>query len=134
MNENEKLLSGVLEDLLGLKHDLGKYIRLPLAMLDEEASQAEVRKALERALFKTMKKGAAFTGAREIWESFLSAAGDLLSEFDTFVELEKTVEQALSWESALADRSLIVDRPMMEDDLEAVAQAIQAVIEEVSGE
>jgi hypothetical protein len=134
MSENNSQKNKVLDDLLALKHDLGKYIRLPLAMLDAEASQAEVRKALQRALIKTQKKGAKVVGAREIWESFLVEAEDSLAEVEAFLELKKTVERALNWETALTDRKITVDRTFMEDDLEAVGRAIQSVIEEVSGD
>ena len=58
----------LLDILLDLKHDLGKYLRLPLALLPADASPKEVREALKTGLFSTRKSGVKTTSAQELFD------------------------------------------------------------------
>jgi len=127
-----------LELLLDLKHDLGKYMLLPLALLPKGADAAAVRDALERALLRTRTRravaGAAAEAqsAREIWHG--SAAELVQSGLPraALADVEQAVERALDWEPALrGDRAL--ERAAIERDLGAVQTAIARLIEEVRG-
>ncbi len=116
----------LLEALFDLAHDLGKYLRLPLAWLPAEATEAEVREALERALLRT-REGA----ARALWDRFREETGGGAEGLDSFPALAAAVAQALSWEDRLAGP---IDRAAALHDLSAVGDAIRTAIEELSHE
>jgi hypothetical protein len=92
-----------LDLLLDLKHDLGKYLVLPFALLPKEAAPAAVHEALARALRETRR------GPRGV---------------------QTAVDRALAWEQAL-DAPAPLDRAAVERDLRAVQEAISALIAEV---
>jgi hypothetical protein len=121
----------LLDMLLDLKHDLGKYIALPLSLLKKDADPGEVRKALEVALRQTRKGPKGVKSARDIWNTFLDEAQIPLSGYRAFPPLKKSVMVALSWESVLKGKS-IIPRESVERDLRAVKTAIQGLINEVS--
>ena len=127
-------LDDLLDALMDLKHDLGKYIRLPIAMLPREAGAHDVRLALETCLRNTRKGGGGVLSARLIWDSFLEEVGSDLEPFETFHNLKKVVSRALSLEDQLENTAVHIDRQDVEAKLSAVKGAIQAVIEEVNSE
>lgn len=118
--EREHLL-----DLLSdLKHDLGKYIRLPFMMLPPGADWHETRTALHHALLQTRSGPAGHVPAREIWAGFLRDAEAQVGNLAAFGELEAAVGKALSWEREL-DGDGPLSRDAIEKDLGAVQDAIQ---------
>lgn len=118
-----------LEDALAeLAHDLGKYVRLPLAWLPADASAADVRSAAEQALFATRRAGDQRTAAAQLWRDFRAEVGDHLTAFAGWAALCKAVETALAW----ADRLDAIDRAQITADLSAVAPAIRRLLDEVS--
>lgn len=118
-----------LADLLAdLAHDLGKYLRLPLAWLPAEADEEAVRAAAREALLETRRRGAEVTPASALWEGFLRDAGENLNEFAGWPDLVVVVERALTWVDRL-DGPL--DRAALAADLGAVAPAIRALLDEV---
>ena len=127
MNDN------IYEALCDLRHDLAKYIRMPIAWLSEEAGQEELRSALELALFKTRVHAGSTTTAREIWERFLVDQRASLSQYHGFESLTESVEKALNWAHAL-DKSDLLDRGTILADFEHVAGTIRSLIEEVKDE
>jgi hypothetical protein len=123
----------LLDALFDLKHDLGKYIRLPVAMLPADSTAADLRQALGRALLKTRQGPRGDRPAREIWTAFTEEVGRAVDERETAGQLRRAVERALGWERALADDDdTPLDRAALEADLTAVSRCIQALIEEVS--
>jgi hypothetical protein len=126
----------LLELLVDLKHDLGKYIRLPVAMLPRDAGADEVRAALRQALLSTRKSATGTRSARQIWEAFLAEAGDRLRESPGFTRLAGAVETALAWEGnagsgAGVEDGAALDRRQLEQDLGGVGQAIALLMEEL---
>jgi len=116
-------------DLLAdLAHDLGKYLRLPLAWLPAEADEAAVRAAAHEALLETRRRGNEVTPALALWDGFLRDVGENLNDFSGWPELVAVVERALSWAERL-DGPL--DRAELAADLGAVAPAIRALLDEV---
>ena len=58
------------ESLDDLAHDLGRHVRLPLALLPESASPAEVRAALERGVNRTRSGPTGVLGAAALLAAF----------------------------------------------------------------
>lgn len=124
-----------LELLLDLKHDLGKYLLLPLSLLPRAADDAALRDALERALLRTRTRKVAgqeqVQGAREIWQAFaVELAGSGLPRAQ-LTGVDAAVERALQWERALQARDAVLERAAIERDLGAVQSAIAQLIDEV---
>jgi hypothetical protein len=121
-------LRELLEDL---RHDLVKYVRLPLRMLPGDAEPDAVRGALECALLRTRESPQQVLSAREIYArvkpALLSAAPDAarLQAFDA------ALTRVLAWEAALAG-SRALDRSQLEADLAALASTLDAWLAEVS--
>jgi hypothetical protein len=128
MTERER--EDLLDLLSDLQHDLGKYVRLPLAMLPRDAGTAELRAALEEALLRTRRSPSGVRSAEALWESFCAEAGERLSAFAAMPALAAAVERALGWRAALADDGPL-DRAALEADLEGVGRAIRALLVEV---
>jgi hypothetical protein len=123
-----------LELLLDLKHDLGKYMLLPLAFLPRDADAAAVRAALARGLLRTRSRrtvgGEETQSAREIWQASLPAlrAGTLPQP--ALVELEGAMERALAWERVLHD-DVAFDRVAVERDLLIVQRAFAELLQDM---
>ena len=88
----------LLDILLDVKHDLGKYVRLPLAMLAEDASESEARAALTAALLATRTGPSGTRPARAIWDGFREEIGDRLADRTGWAPLVAAVDEALAQE------------------------------------
>jgi hypothetical protein len=119
-----------LELLSDLKHDLGKYLVLPFALLPKGADGERVREALGRALRETRKGPRGVTSARSLWQRFEAELPDELATRAGLRALHDAVERALSWEQAL-EGAVEIERDAVERDLRAVQTAIAALIDEV---
>jgi hypothetical protein len=124
-------MDDLLDALLDLKHDLGKYIYLPLAFLPEPATQAQLRDALTTALVRTRVTPQGIRSAQDIWEAFIRESGECAGTLQSFDHLRAIVSQALSWSEKLADSDLDLDSNALRKDLSRVSEAISQVIEEV---
>ncbi len=120
----------LLDLLLELQHDLGKYLRLPLTMLPDDADEAVFREALERALRQTRKGPSGVRPARDIWHDFLSELGGELRDSDGLRALREAVSRALSWDGVLEDASEPIDRTTVVAELSAVGARIGDLIAE----
>ncbi|MDH5674751.1 MAG: hypothetical protein OEZ06_21665 [Myxococcales bacterium] len=120
----------LMDRLLELEHDLGKYLLLPLSMLEPEADQAALREALSQALLCTRKSGSHAVPARQLWRDFEAemAASDTTAARAR--ELRPAVERALGWEAALGDQRALC-REDIEADLGAVRAAIRSWLKEL---
>jgi hypothetical protein len=129
-----------LDLLLDLKHDLGKYLLLPLTLLPRNADGPAVREALTRALLQTRTRSRAASGAggehpgyvsaRELWAGFSAELARAGLGGARIVPLQQAVERALAWERVLAEQSSI-ERAAVERDFRAVQAAIAQLIAEV---
>jgi hypothetical protein len=122
----------VLDALLDLKHDLGKYIRLPVAMLPAAASAEDLREALETALLRTRSGPAGTRTAEDLWNAFTDEAGAAIDGYETAAGLRQVVGRALAWRARLESGEAL-DRQRVQSDVSAVGEAIQRLIEEVHG-
>ncbi len=118
----------LLDALFDLEHDLGKYLRLPLAMLPADAGPGEVRAAAEDALLRTRRGPTGTTPAAEIWAAFQAEVSGGLTG-PAFTALRGVVDQALSHAQHLGG----ADPDVLRTDLGAVAPAIRAVVAELRG-
>ena len=133
-SDSSQIDKEVLVDLLfDLLHDLGKYLRMPVALLPESASSQQVRAAVEQALLRTRSGPDGSCSARWIWEHFLSEIGLALPHFAGWELLRKSVENVLAWEKKL-DGLHSGDREAIMADFQEVPAAIRALIVEVRGE
>ncbi len=118
------------EDLLDaldeLQHDLGKYLRLPLAMLPRDAGPELVREAAQTALLRTRRGAGGVTSAEDIWRAFVDEVGAALP----LNTLEPVVARALAWRGRLDE----LDREALEADLGAVSGAIRALMESLQSD
>jgi len=119
----------LLDLLMDLQHDLGKYIRMPLGFLPANASDEEVHRALDKALLKTRATPSGTRSARGLWMAFCAVARPMLDGEPLFADLERAVDRALAWESHALAQPGPLPRPALEADLSAVAPAIRALIQ-----
>ncbi|MEZ4472607.1 MAG: hypothetical protein R3F60_17860 [bacterium] len=118
-----------LVDLLAdLQHDLGKYLRLPLAWLPADADDAGVHAAAREALLATRRVGGQTHAAADIWRAFLADVQGHLDDRAAWPPLVATVDRALAWAERL-DGPL--DRAALTADLAAVGPAIRTLLDEV---
>jgi hypothetical protein len=126
-NRNGEIVDAILE----LGHDLGKHILLPVAMLPEDASEAELREVALRALGRTRSGPTGIRSARSIWEAFETEAGETLGDRPTFARLGKAVGRALAWEGR-ATAGVALNRRDLTADLRAVGERIRELLDEVA--
>jgi hypothetical protein len=125
-----------LELLLDLKHDLGKYLLLPIALLPKNAGDAAVRDALTRALLQTRTRrvpadpsATPHVGAAELWRSAQAELERSGCAREGLLRIDAAVQRALSWQDALASEAAL-DRSAVERDLGAVQRVIAELIDE----
>jgi len=124
-------LDDLLEALHDLKHDLGKYIRLPVSLLPHDASADEIRDAVVCAIDETRKGPRGVVSAKELWSAFVRECGDGCASFPTYERLGPAVERAASLRERIDMPEERVERSEIERYLGEVRAAIQALIEEV---
>ena len=116
-----------------LRHDLGKYLRLPLAFLPPGAPEPEVRQAVSDGLFATRRQGQQVRTARAMWEAFWGDLPGSIRSSGALRALGESVERALAWEKRLDDPEPI-DRALAWRDLNGVGDAIGRCLETVARE
>ena len=123
-----------LDALYDLKHNLGKYIRLPVAMLEQNAKQDDLKDALCIALTKTREHSGVTRGAREIWGEFVDEWRGFAHSTVGFFQLESCFERVMEWEKTLeADSLVTLEKGILDRDLSLVGEKIQSLIDEVEG-
>ena len=122
----------LIDALMDLKHDMGKYIRIPFSMLPASASAGEVALALETALRRTRSGPSGVRSAKEIWEAFSKEAGGFLESKKGYGALARAVAKALNHEAALCGSVPMPDRETLEADMADVGKCIQELVEEVA--
>jgi len=124
----------ILDALADLKHDLGKYLRLPFGMLPADASHEMISEALDTAINRTRTGPSGVRCAASIWAEFTREAGAALSGSARYDELGDAVARALAWSRFTIAGAPPIDRASVERDLRAVSERIQALMEEVAGD
>ena len=126
--ENREELLDLLADL---QHNLGKYIRLPMAMLGEGAGEEAYRGALKSALLETRKGPSGVLSAQQIWDDFVKEAGGRLRGLGEFKALVSAVKRALEWEVYVDPGSPPMPIADIQDDLASISEAIRHLMEGV---
>jgi hypothetical protein len=120
-----------LERVEALRHDLGKYLVLPVAMLPAEADPAALGRALDEALHRTRRSAAGTQDARGLWQEFLADLDPALGGRAALARLTAAVERALGWAEALKDPAQPLERARILRELRAVGEAIDALAQEL---
>lgn len=127
-----------LERLESLRHDLGKYLVLPVAMLpaavDQAADRAALAAALDEALHRTRRSAAGTRDARALWDEFQADLGATLGGNGAHARLTVAVERALAWAQVLKDPAQPLDRARILRELRAVGEAIDVLAQELRDE
>ena len=131
--ESEDLKEELLEALYDLKHDLGKYIKLPVLMLKKEASAVELSAEVIRAVEQTRKGPKGVLSAQMLLSNFEDEWGTYVEGEATYARLTSAVDDAgaLAMRAKTAPESLT--RGEVESVLFSVADAIEALLREVEG-
>lgn len=123
--------------LLDMKHELGKYLVMPVAMLPAAATDDQLRGAALRALTQTRpSQGGAPRSAARLWQDFAAEGGPGLKGLAGYPALESAVAGALAWQGPLQEVSgtdaeaARVDRAALLSDLRAVGDAIADLLAE----
>lgn len=124
----------LLDLLLDLKHDLGKYIVLPVSMLPADAGTEQVHQALEMALMRTRVGPRGVRSAGQIWKEFVADEQGRLAHLVGRPALTGAVENALALERVLRPGSQPPVRLLLRRKLAAVSVAIADLIEELNNE
>jgi hypothetical protein len=131
IDNGKKSQTDIVDAILDVKHDLGKYIRMPIAMLPVDAPDDAVRHATIQALRRTRVGPSGVRSARSIWGDFAAEVTPSLGGEQAFVALSEAVARALAWEARAAGDAPM-DRGSLEADFAAVGARIQELLNEVS--
>ena len=126
--ENREELLDLLADL---QHNLGKYIRLPMAMLGEGAGEEAYREALRCALLETRKGPSGVLSAQQIWDDFVKKAGGRLRGLSEFKVMVSAVKRALESEMYIDPGSPPMPMADIQEDFAAISDAIRHLMEGV---
>ena len=121
----------LLDSLYDLQHDLGKHIRLPVALLPEDAEPSAVRQAIGAALRRTGQHQGKPKGAKIIWREFCAQHATQLEMYSTWSGLVEAVSTAIAWEDALDQTERDIPRETVLRDFTSLARAIDRMIDEV---
>ncbi len=113
----------LIDAVVDLQHDLGKYLRLPISMLPVDATPEAVRAAASEALLQTRRGPSGVTPAAEIWAAFVEEVAGALDQRPEFRRLSCAVAQALAHTGATDS----ADPEELRADLGAVGPAIRAL-------
>jgi hypothetical protein len=123
--------SALVEVLDTLRHDLAKYLSLPLRMLPGDADAAAVRGGLQQALEQTLSSASGPRSAEAIYAELrpqLVAAGAAPTRLQA---LDVAVVSALGWRAALCSHERL-ERSAIERDFAAVAGILDDWLDEVT--
>lgn len=121
--------------LLDLKHDLGKHLVLPLALLPHDAPGSLVHRTALRALTHTRHGPMGAVSARALWQRFQSELPLEPKQHPRYVELERALTTALAWQHALQQAPTPAvapaDRAALLRDFRAVGGCIERWLRQV---
>jgi len=123
-----------LEDLCDLKHDLGKYILLPVALLPKDAEPDELLDAVRTALDRTRMSGNQTLSAAVIWDRFVEKWKGKQLPAEAFQNLRFAIERALELKEQLHSGRTPIDRDNIQQILGSVRAKIEEMIAEVENE
>ena len=125
----------LIEILIDLKHDLGKYLFLHLSHLTVDSPADMVKDALKAALFETRKVGGRIQTALEIWDRYRDEIDALGYAFSGYGLLQEAVREALEM-SRFLESGADVPPPhpgQIQKIARQVSECISQIIAEESG-
>jgi hypothetical protein len=128
-NKREELI----EVLLDLKHDLGKYIKLPVVMLPKDASSDVLAAQVVRAVQETRKSARGTLSARDLFAAFDEIWQPYLEASPAYERLRRAINDAEHLSALAKTAPLDLTRAEVEPRLCAVSDAIVALLREVEG-
>ena len=120
------------ESLYDLKHDLGKYIRLPVSMLPKDALWTEVTAQVEQGVLRTRKGPTGTISAAELLEKFHIEWGAMLADRPAYAAVQEAVAAACELPRHLGVPDERWTRDRVERILGAVSDTIQQLMDEVT--
>lgn len=129
MNSDDK--EALEESLYDLKHDLGKYIRLPVSMLPKEATWEEVATQVEQAVMRTRKGPTGILSAAVLFEQFQGEWGERLANLSSYASLQTAVAEACALPEQILRTESALTRETVESILGEVSTAVQRLMDEV---
>jgi hypothetical protein len=128
---NSDIKEALEESLYDLKHDLGKYIRLPVGMLPKEATWAEVAAQVEQAVLRTRKGPSGILSAAALFEQFKREWGARLANLSSYAALQTAVAAACALPEQILLNESALNRETVESILGEVSTAVQRLMDEV---
>lgn len=119
------------ESLYDLKHDLGKYVRLPVSMLPKDAPWAEVVAQVDRAVLQTRNGPAGALSAAMLFDRFHEEWGAQLADLPSYAALRASVASACALPKQILQNESGLTREGVEAVLFEVSQSIQRLMDEV---
>jgi hypothetical protein len=129
MTHDEK--EDLLEALSDLKHDLGKYIKLPVTMLPGDADSAEVARQVKQAIQRTRRGPEGDRPAADIFGAFTAEWDEVIRAFRGYRTLCRALARAISWSTRVDEGPQTWSRKDVEADLKMVGETIQALMQEI---
>ena len=124
----------LIDILLDLKHDLGKYLFLHLSHLTADSPADATLEALKTALHDTRKVGGKPESAAAIWDRYRAEIDALNYSFDGYERLSQAVANALAmarfFDSSTSQRAPHVLE--IQQTARKVSETIAEIIAEVS--
>jgi hypothetical protein len=122
----------LLESLYDLKHDLGKYIKMPVAMLPKDASWDEVTAQVRKAVHKTRKGQSGEISAATLFQRFVDEWEQHLASNKAYQQVALSVEAAIELNDRVEQCEPGLTRAEIEQVLGAVSIAISSLMDEVN--
>ncbi|MBN2527912.1 MAG: hypothetical protein JXR76_16100 [Deltaproteobacteria bacterium] len=122
----------MIDILLDLKHDFGKYLFLHLSHLTADSPEDMIREALRTALFETRRISGTVRTAEEIWGQYRSEIDALKYAFNGYDRLVQCVDDALSLHRFLIPES--APHPPHVGHIHKVARQVSEVIAQIIAE
>jgi hypothetical protein len=131
LNIDEDKREALLETLYDLKHDLGKYIKLPVALLPQDAPGTELSEQVIRAVRETRKGPSGTRSAKQLFTQFVDEWGGALDGLPSYERLKRFLDDAEQLAVRAEQSPSSISRREVESVLFAVADEIGALLTEV---
>ncbi|MBN2340039.1 MAG: hypothetical protein JXX29_09595 [Deltaproteobacteria bacterium] len=126
----------LIDILMDLKHDLGKYVFLHLSHLTTDSPADMIEEALHAALFETRKIGVEHQSAEQIWLRYKSEIDALDYPFGGYERLVNAANETLAMKRFLTSggESAPPHVGQIQKIARGISETIMQIIEEEQGE
>ncbi|MBN2715498.1 MAG: hypothetical protein JXX14_06560 [Deltaproteobacteria bacterium] len=119
----------LIDILLDLKHDLGKYLFLHLSHLTADSPVEATLEALRVALLETRVVGGKPQSAAEIWQRYRQEIDALNYSFNGRERLNRVIEDALAMHTFIQNDN--ASRPPHAREVQQIARRLSETISEI---